>query len=510
MSLNPLQQSARDGLLDFINEKQHSFALLLGPAGSGKTYTLSSVIQEAKALGREVVAATPTHKAKSVLLKTLERYGLTVPAVTVSALLGKAPATSDAPDDEGNAKWAFGAGSVIPQGALLIIDEVSMISFQDMKLVKKVVDAAKAQAILTGDFSQLRPVKGQSIVDAVEKIPVRFQLNEVMRSGSQGIVAMSKSVRTTGQLDLDSVDNKNVFLYNSSDKFEAAFRDTENGVAVAYTNRRVSELNKIKRAAIYGAEVADFMPNEQVILTESPFYKRGLGPSGKYESIKVADNNDLLEVIECGRMGEAANPFTERKVPFYDVSLINPETHIEFQAKALTYDLYVNHLDPAMKEILVNLREFTEKLGKLDKELTARFDRGGVDDKKKNHVKPSQIRKFFSEAQAKWIFNVARTNPKFLASSFSLDDEEEQYFPVKGRWSSLGQLMWARDYFGFRGEFAVLLYEHASTAHKAQGSTYEHVFVDWPNLGTIRDAEDRQAACYVAVSRAAQTLHIRV
>jgi hypothetical protein len=510
MSLNPLQQNAKDGLMKFVVDKEHSFALLLGPAGSGKTYTLSHIIQEAKALGREVVAATPTHKAKSVLLETLERYNLTVPASTVSALIGKAPTTTDAPDDEGNAQWAYGGGSTIPPGSLLIVDELSMISAIDMRSLKKVVDAAGAQAILVGDFAQLRPVKGHSIKDAVEKIPVRFQLSEVMRSGSQGIVAMSKSVRTTGELDLDSVDNQTVFIHNSTDDFERAFRDTPGAVAIAYTNRRVSELNKIKRLAIYGEGLRDFMPQEQVILTEAPFFSRGIGPSGGYENFKVADNNSVLEVVRCGDLRQFKNPFSEREIPYYDMVLLNPETSLEFEAKGLTYDMYVNHLDPALKEVLATLREFSDRLGKLDEQLRARFDRGGIEPREKNYITPTQVHKFFTKAQADWILTTAKTNPKFIGMTFSLDDAEEKVYSMKGNWASLRRLMWARDYFGFRGQFAVLLYEHASTAHKAQGSTYTHTYVDWPNLETIRDEDDRQAACYVAVSRASETLHIRV
>ena len=511
MTLNILQSQAAAGLIEFATKKEHTFALLLGPAGSGKTFTLSHVIKALDGTKRPVLVACPTHKAKSVLVKSLARYGLSVSATTVSALIGKAPSTTDDPDEEGQAQWKRGGGDTLQAGSLLVLDEVSMVDVADMRAIKRATEAAQAQAILTGDFAQLRPVKGTSIMDAVEKIPVRFKLNEVMRSGSQGIVAVSKSVRTTGQIDLDAVDNQSVFAYHSSDKFEQAFVATQDAVAVAYTNKRVSELNRLKRRAIYGADVHDFMPNENVILTEAPFFiwARG-GTSGKYSNIKVADNNSHLVVKHVGFLAEERHPFSEKPVPYYDLDLLNPETDLTFQAKGMTFDMYVNHLQPALEEALGHIRKFADQLARLDRELEKRFARGGIEDSKRLSITEAQARKFFTPRQYDWLYEASLKNPKYLTNSLDFATDEQTFSPVKGSWSSLRGLAWARDYFGFRSKFAVLLYEHASTAHKAQGSTYKHVFVDWPNLETIRDHEDRQAACYVAVSRASDTLHIRI
>ena len=353
MTLNTLQSQAADGLLEFATKREHTFALLLGPAGSGKTFTISHVIKHLEASKRPIIVACPTHKAKSVLVKSLARYGISVSATTVSALIGKAPSTTDDPDEEGQARWMRGGGDTLRPDTLLVLDEISMIDVADMRAVKRATEAAQAQAILTGDFAQLRPVKGTSIVDAVEKIPVRFKLSEVMRSGSQGIVAVSKSVRTTGQIDLDAIDGQTVFAYHSADKFEGAFVSTPEAVAIAYTNKRVSELNRLKRRAIYGADVHDFMPNESLILTEAPFFIWARGATtGKYSSVKVADNNSQLIVKYVGFMAEAKHPFSEKAIPYYELSLHNPETGLTFDAKAMTFDIFANHLKPALDDAL--------------------------------------------------------------------------------------------------------------------------------------------------------------
>lgn len=511
MTLNPLQQQAADGLINFAQTREHKFALLLGPAGSGKTYTLAHVIKAIKEQDphRPMLIAAPTHKAVSVARKALAKHGIEIGHTTVSALIGKAPSTSDDPDDEGKAKWARGEGGGLERGSLLLVDELSMIDAIDMKSVQKAVNIAGAQVILVGDFAQLRPVKGTSLVDAVEKIPLRFKLNEVMRSNSGGIVAMSKAVRTTGQLDLDAVDNKTVFIYNDSDAFECAFVETEGAVAIAYTNRRVSQLNQMKRKHIYGDNPEPFMQGETVILTESPYFARRMSNKrGSWETLKMADNNSQLIVKELGATREEVSLFAPKHtVTFYNAVLTNPETALTFDAEIMTYDMYVSNLEPAMAEILANLRNFSAKLAKLDEKCR---QREGLADKEKFQLTDTQIKRYFSTEEANWIFRSAKTNPKFVTQTMSFQSIEEFYYPTKGAWNSLRGLLWPKEYFGFRQRFAVLLYEHASTAHKAQGSSFSSVFVDWPNLETIRDSEDRQAACYVAVSRASDTLHIRI
>lgn len=55
--------------------------------------------------------------------------------------------------------------------------------------------------------------------------------------------------------------------------------------------------------------------------------------------------------------------------------------------------------------------------------------------------------------------------------------------------------------------FADIRYSYAITAHKSQGSTYTYVFIDQDNIAKIKDASDRAAAAYVAVSRMTDRVH---
>ena len=67
---------------------------------------------------------------------------------------------------------------------------------------------------------------------------------------------------------------------------------------------------------------------------------------------------------------------------------------------------------------------------------------------------------------------------------------------------------WDR-YYELRERFARVDYAYASTVHKAQGSTFNTVFVDHRDLKACR-GEERQALLYVAVTRPARRLALLV
>lgn len=57
--------------------------------------------------------------------------------------------------------------------------------------------------------------------------------------------------------------------------------------------------------------------------------------------------------------------------------------------------------------------------------------------------------------------------------------------------------------------FHDIRYAYSLTVHKSQGSTFQDVFVDLPNLMTNRRVTERNQLCYVAFTRAAQRLFLR-
>jgi len=76
-----------------------------------------------------------------------------------------------------------------------------------------------------------------------------------------------------------------------------------------------------------------------------------------------------------------------------------------------------------------------------------------------------------------------------LAKIFANDKQWEPYFNIKERWADLRPV-------------------HASTVHKAQGSTYREVFVDLNNIGKNTRWREVARLVYVAITRASHTVHV--
>lgn len=78
---------------------------------------------------------------------------------------------------------------------------------------------------------------------------------------------------------------------------------------------------------------------------------------------------------------------------------------------------------------------------------------------------------------------------KQLAEEAKLSGDWSPYFEVKDTWADLRPI-------------------HASTVHKAQGSTYREVFIDLENIGENKHWREVARLVYVAVSRASERVHL--
>jgi exodeoxyribonuclease-5 len=65
-----------------------------------------------------------------------------------------------------------------------------------------------------------------------------------------------------------------------------------------------------------------------------------------------------------------------------------------------------------------------------------------------------------------------------------------------------------QEFWELKSLFANVNYAYCLTIHKAQGSTFQHVFVDVPNILMNRNVRERNQLLYVAVTRAAKRLFL--
>lgn len=140
--LNEQQQRA----VDIVNGGSNLF--LTGPAGTGKTYTIKTIVEESKKLGKVV--------------------NLTASTGIAASLIGGTTLHSWAGIGLGNRKFVpAGARDKINSCDLLIVDEVSMLDSVYLSKVEQSVSRVRRsrkpfggiQLVFTGDFGQLPPIQ---------------------------------------------------------------------------------------------------------------------------------------------------------------------------------------------------------------------------------------------------------------------------------------------------------------------------------------------------------------
>lgn len=177
-----LEQQQKKACLEFLSEPGGLY-VLTGPAGSGKTYVIKTLITAYMKLFKKplssVILMAPTGRAAK---RIEESTGYA--ASTIHRALGM---------DEGK-QWKINADNPLSQ-TLVLVDEFSMV---DTEIGYRLFDAIKlgAKVILVGDIKQLSPVgPGNVLRDMIQsqKVPV-VELDVIKRQQDQSDI-IENSVR---------------------------------------------------------------------------------------------------------------------------------------------------------------------------------------------------------------------------------------------------------------------------------------------------------------------------
>jgi exodeoxyribonuclease-5 len=130
-------------------------------------------------------------------------------------------------------------------------------------------------------------------------------------------------------------------------------------------------------------------------------------------------------------------------------------------------------------------------------------------------VKTASVDTFEADDQSEWtVWELkVRTPGKGLTRTIHVlhEDEFERYDDALERRRETAEddgSKWEQ-FFELRERFAKVDYAYATTVHRAQGSTYDTVFVDHRDLRVCR-GDERDALLYVAVTRPARRLALLV
>jgi len=229
----------------------------IGPAGAGKTTSLSLAADAVRNSGGKVIGLAPTAAAAAVMSKDIGADVTTIDAFLIShqKQQGQQNITAKDGHDNGGSAFALGAGDVI------IVDEAGMVTTP--KLAEVVAVAARNGAVVRaiGDDRQLGAIGSGGALRLLNNEVGAVRLEEVHRFHTEGEADASLALREPATVGADTpfqwyVDNQRVAAGTTEamtqDAFTAWMTDTAAGktsLMIATDNATVTELNARAQAA---------------------------------------------------------------------------------------------------------------------------------------------------------------------------------------------------------------------------------------------------------------------
>ncbi|MGC1853690.1 MAG: MobF family relaxase [Solirubrobacterales bacterium] len=214
-------------------------AVVVGEAGSGKTFAIVAAAEGWAQAGIELQAAAPTWRAAQVM----RADGL--PATTVASLL----LALDRAEHEG--------GEGLPRESVLLIDEAGMVDSAALARLIAHAERAQAKLVLVGDPEQLGEIEAGGLFRALAERGDSIHLDEVIRHRHDLDRDAAKRIREgegREALALYQSQKRVTVAPNADERREAMVRDWhksfergEDAVMVAKQNAEVRRLNEIAR-----------------------------------------------------------------------------------------------------------------------------------------------------------------------------------------------------------------------------------------------------------------------
>ncbi len=345
VALTTEQEAALEALNAFVQGTEKLY-LLTGYAGTGKTTLLQVFVSGLRDRGddRPIVLSAFSNKATKVLAAMAAQWRLDIDAMTCCKLLGLRPVI-----DEENGKQVFAIdrqqASQIDRYRLVIVDECSMINQELWELLVNAVSNLYrgTQILFVGDSAQLPPVNEPESA-CFSQIVHKSQLTEVVRYGG-AIAVIAENLRRNLERDTlphftpdtNDTNTEGCFVLPRT-AWETlliraftspAYQQNPDQVrALAYTNRRVAQLNHIIRTAIYGPNALRFVPGERLI---------AINPCLEEEAI-VLPTSAECEVLHMARGREGEWPLWILEVEteagdFKTLRVLHEAGQGEFKAK---------------------------------------------------------------------------------------------------------------------------------------------------------------------------------
>jgi exodeoxyribonuclease-5 len=464
-TLNEDQKKSFDSLVDFITDpNDDSIYVLKGWAGTGKTYTISllvryvlEVIQPTR-LWYKVGVTGPTNKSVRVIRKATGISSSRVQFQTVHKILGLSEKiTSD------GQQIFVNDGDFKPQIRtlkLLIVDEVSMLSDDLFEELLKYRD--KTKIIFMGDPAQIPPV------GRPDCIPFRDELLEGYRIKTLNLRQIMRQKEGNPIIESSVKIRKNIG--NSNSGISPENKINQIGEGVEFVN-----LNSPESRSSFRAILEKYFKTDR--FKDDPEYCKIIGWRNK----TISSMNDLVRKVIYGEEALSSKILIGEKLiansPILEKDTIIFNTNDEFTVESFeveSEDLRFKVSDhPDDDPYPISLKHYETLVSYLDED----------DDLVRRTIR---ILHEGSEDEFKKLANILKLRA----------------INKKGKDKS-----WLV-YYNFLRRYADVMYGYSLTSHKAQGSTYDTVFLLEDDIDVNWNIIERNRIKYTAYTRSSRKLYV--
>jgi len=447
VSMNSEQLAAYNDMIDFSVSSGFGEMVFTGYAGTGKTFTISKVVEELQRRGVKVAMMAPTNKA----VKVLKEY---CPGdmifTTVHSFLKLKPVY----DDNGLLSFIPDSNPLLKDASsrikVYVVDEVSMLNDGIYHDLRNKAMENDARVIYVGDPCQVPPVRMKKLASAaIDALPLdadhqkknaiaTASLTQIMRqSNGSNIIDVASDVRNRiGSFDGKiNISGSNMdawwvprFDDGSHDKsfvkelMQAWFlcddfeKDSSHSKVIAWTNKKVEAYNAAIRKMMYGDSVS-FITEGDRLIADAPWL---------LEKPHINTSDEMRVKSLKVKRSQVVGDVKKRELMYYDCEVLNEDENTTRKVRIIHED-----------------------------------SKGDYDD--------------------------------IVAEALSVAKKRKT------------QQHW-RVYFNILESFLKVKHEYSLKVHNAQGSTFANVLVDVKDIMLNRNAVERDRILYTALTRASKKL----
>jgi conjugative relaxase-like TrwC/TraI family protein len=348
----PTLKDDQAGMVHRLLTDREGLAVVIGEAGTGKTFAIVAAAEGWAQAGIELRAAAPTWRAANVL----RDEGL--PATSVASLL----AELDRAEHEG--------GDGLGQGSVLLIDEAGLVDSATLARLISHADQAEAKLVLIGDPEQLGEIEAGGLFRALAERSDPIYLDQVIRHRHELDREAARRIREgegREALGLYVSEERVTVAPDAEARREAMVRDWhesfergEDAVMIAKRNAEVQRLNELARAVRWeagklGAEEigvgeARFAAGDRVITRvndhAAQIYNR---ERWQVAEVDPEQRRVVLEGIDQAKRVEIGAEYLARTNPYNDAPALEHAYAVTtYSAQGATVDRAFVMADPSM------------------------------------------------------------------------------------------------------------------------------------------------------------------